>query len=200
MLAKIRNYIFTGLVVTLPLVISITVLGWIFIKLTNVVLRLLPPALSSKPGWTMAVRLVIPVALLVVLALVGIIAKIVFVRKLFGLGERLLIKIPLFNKVYIAVKQISQAFLDKDKTIFKRVVLVEYPRKGLYSIGFVTTRTRGEVQAKTKGEMLNVFVPTTPNPTSGVLIFARPSEVIELDMSVEDGLKLVVSGGAVTPP
>ena len=200
MLTKIRNYIFTGLLVTLPLIVTVTVLGWIFVKLTNVVLRWLPPVLSANPSWTLAVRLVIPIALLIILAIVGMIAKIVFVRKVFGFGERLLIKIPLFSKVYIAVKQISQAYLSKDKTMFKRVVLVEYPRKGLYSVGFVTTETKGEVQTKTKGEVLNVFIPTTPNPTSGVLIFAKPSEVVELDMTVEDGLKLVISGGAVTPP
>lgn len=200
MLAKIRNYIFTGLLVTLPLLVTVAVLSWIFVKLTNIVLRWLPPALSVHPGWTWAVRLIIPIALLIILAVVGIVAKIVFIRKLFGFGEKLLIKIPLFNKVYIAMKQISQAFLSTEKSVYKRVVLVEYPRKGIHSIGFVTARGKGEVQDKTKGEVLNIFVPTTPNPTSGVLIFVRETDIIELDMTVEEGLKMVISGGTVVPP
>lgn len=200
MIAKIRNYIFTGLLVVLPLILSITILWWIFIKITNIVFKLLPYALKTNPVWGIVVRLTIPLALLVVLALVGMIAKFVFIRKIFGLGENLLIKIPFFSKIYITVKQISQAFLATGKTIFRRVVLVEYPRKGIHSIGFVTSRAKNEIKSKTKGEMINIFVPTTPNPTSGILIVSPPDEVIELDMSVEDGMKFVISGGTVVPP
>lgn len=200
MIAKIRNYIFTGLLVVLPLIVSIAVLWWIFVKITNGVVQLLPHALKANPTWRIIIRLCIPIVLLALLALIGMIARIVFIRKIFGLGERLLIKIPLFNKIYITVKQISQAFLSPEKTIFNRVVLVEYPRKGLYSIGFVTSKAKGEVQAKTRDEVMNIFIPTTPNPTSGVLIFAAPHEVTKLDMNVEDGMKLVISGGAIVPP
>lgn len=199
MLAKLRNYIITGFLVLLPLVISIWLISWLFVTLTNIVLRWLPAGWGTHPLGKLGVRLIIPIGLLVLLALVGIITRVVFVRKVFSLGERLLVKIPLFNKIYITVKQISQAIVSSKKTLFKHVVLIEYPRKGLYSIGFVTSRTRGEVQAKTREDVVNVFVPTTPNPTSGMLVFARPKELIELDMSVEDGLKLLISGGAVTP-
>lgn len=192
MLVRIRNYIFTGLLVVLPLIVSITVLWWVFVKITNWAVRLFPYGLVT--------RISVPAALLVILALIGLVAKVVLIRKIFGLGERLLIKIPLFNKVYLTVKQISQAFLSPEKTMFRKVVLVEYPRKGLYSIGFVTSRSRGEVQTKTRDEVMNIFIPTTPNPTSGILIFAAPKEVIELDMSIEEGMKLVISGGTVVPP
>lgn len=200
MFAKIRIYILTGLLVTLPLIVSIAVLAWVFIGFTNLVLRWMPAVLTGKPYLTLMVRLIIPIALLSILALIGMIAKVVFVRQVFGIGERLLIRIPLFNKIYIAVKQISQAFLSTEKTIFKRVVLVEFPRKGVYSLGFITAKAKGEVQAKTRHEVVNIFIPTTPNPTSGYLIFAELHEVIELDMTVEDGLKMVISGGTVNPP
>lgn len=199
MIIKIRNYIFTGLLVVLPLVVSITITGWLFFKITNGVVRLLPYPLRGNASLVIIVRLVVPIALLVLLALIGMIAKIVFIRELFGIGEKLLIKIPLFNKIYLTVKQISQAFLVPESTMFKRVVLVEFPRPGIYSIGFVTGKSKGEVDTKIKGEVLHIFVPTTPNPTSGYLIFVSPNEVKELDMSIEDGMKLVISGGIVIP-
>lgn len=192
MITKIRNYIFAGLLVTLPLVVSITILWWVFVKITNWAVRLFP--------YGLIVRLSVPVVLLAFLALVGLIARIVFIRKAFGIGERLLIRIPLFNKIYLTAKQISQAFLSPEKTMFKRVVLVEFPRSGVYTVGFVTTVSKGTFDPKVKEELLHVFVPTTPNPTSGFLIFARQHEVRELDMSIEEGMKLVISGGIVTPP
>lgn len=191
MITKIRNYILTGLLVTLPLVVSITILWWVFVKVTNWAVRLLP--------YGLIIRLSVPIVLLAFLALVGLIAKVVFIRKVFGLGEKVLIRIPLFNKIYLTAKQISQAFLMPEKTMFKRVVLVEFPRPGVYTIGFVTGKSEGEIEPRIKEEMFHVFVPTTPNPTSGFLIFARPREVREIDMSVEDGMKLVISGGIVTP-
>lgn len=188
MITKIRNYILTGLFVTLPLIVSIAILWWIFVKVTNWAVRLFPYGLIT--------RLSVPIVLLVFLALVGLIARIVFVRKVFGLGEKLLIKIPLFNKIYLTAKQISQAFLVPEKTMFKRVALVEFPRPGIYSVGFITGKSKGDI---TKEEILHIFVPTTPNPTSGFLIFVRPHEVRELDMSIEEGMRLVISGGIVTP-
>lgn len=200
MIARIRNYILTGLLVILPLIISVALLWWLFVKVTDMVLGILPHALKTSPSMIIIVRLLIPIVLLVFLAFVGMIARLVFIRKVFGLGEKILIKIPLFNKVYLALKQISKAFLSSENTVFRRVVMIEYPRKGLYSIGFVTSKAKSEVQEKTRHEVLNVFIPTTPNPTSGVLVFADTRDVIELNMSVEEGLKLVISGGTVSPP
>ena len=200
MIARIRNYILTGLLVILPLIISVALLWWLFVKVTDMVLGILPHALKTSPSMIIIVRLLIPIVLLVFLAFIGMIARLVFIRKVFGLGEKILIKIPLFNKVYLALKQISKAFLSSENTVFRRVVMIEYPRKGLYSIGFVTSKAKSEVQEKTRHEVLNVFIPTTPNPTSGVLVFADTRDVIELNMSVEEGLKLVISGGTVSPP
>ena len=115
------------------------------------------------------------------------------------MSERLLQKIPLAPKIYFAVKQIIQAFSLQGKDIFKQAVLVEYPRKGSYAVGFITGKCQGEVQEKTIGNLVNVFVPTTPNPTSGMLIMIAEEEIIYLNMSVEEGLKLIISAGVVVP-
>jgi uncharacterized membrane protein len=119
---------------------------------------------------------------------------------LFHVGEKLLTKIPLFNTIYTTVKQISEIFLSPSKTPFNRVVLVEFPKKGMYTLGFITSTEKSEIHVKTKRDILNVFVPTTPNPTTGFLFFLDKSEIIELEMSVEEGMKLVISGGVVNPP
>jgi uncharacterized membrane protein len=108
-------------------------------------------------------------------------------------------RIPLANRIYNAVQQISTAFLGSTRSIFHTVVLLEYPRKGIYSLGFLTTEGTGEVQHKTADQVACVFVPTTPNPTSGMLVFVPKEDLIYLDMTTEDGLKLVVSGGVVAP-
>jgi len=198
-LAKIRNYIFTGFIVLLPIGLSAIITIWLFKLLTNWMLALMPSFILSHPLWKNLVRLSIPFVFLIILFIVGVFAKIVFIREIFSVGEKILVRIPLFNKIYISVKQLSEALIPSDKNLFKRVVLVSFPHKGSYALGFVTSRAKGEVQKKTREEVVNVFVPTTPNPTSGFLMFVPENDLIELDMSVEDGLKLVISGGVVTP-
>jgi uncharacterized membrane protein len=117
-----------------------------------------------------------------------------------SLSEEIIGRVPVLNRTYGFMKEISHTLLSGRKTMFQRVVLVEFPRQGLYSIGFVTSETAGEAQAKTKEPVINVFVPTTPNPTSGFLVLVPVEKVISLEMSVGDGMKMVVSGGAVMPP
>ena len=107
---------------------------------------------------------------------------------------------PFISSVYSLLKQVFETFFSNKKQSFNQVVLLEYPRKGLWVIGFVSAQTKGEVSKKVKDKMLNVFVPTTPNPTSGFLLFVPEKETIKLNMSVEDGLKFVISCGIVTPP
>ena len=114
--------------------------------------------------------------------------------------EQLLFKVPMIGKIYTIIKQLSFAFLGQGKGLFERVVLIEYPRKGIYSVGLVTAKGKGEIQAKIPQGVLSVFVPTTPNPTSGVYLLVPEDEAIALDMSVEEGLKVVISGGTITPP
>jgi uncharacterized membrane protein len=108
-------------------------------------------------------------------------------------------KVPLLNKIYGTIKQVNEAFTSSKKTSFKQVVMIEYPRKGTYSIGFITNETVSEAQDKTGENMVCVFIPTTPNPTSGFLVLAQKDEIIKLDMSVADAIKYVVSLGSLTP-
>ena len=114
-------------------------------------------------------------------------------------GERILSRMPIVRNLYSAMKQLFEAVFRRDKTSFQEVVLVEYPRKGIWVIGFVTGTTKGEVQQGTTDAVANVFVPTTPNPTSGFLLFVPRGDLRILTMSVEEGIKMVVSAGMITP-
>lgn len=114
------------------------------------------------------------------------------------MGEQFISRIPLVKNVYAAVKQIADAMLTSHTKNFRRVVLVEYPRKEIYTLAFVTGIAKGEIQNKTQKKVINLFVPTTPNPTSGFFLMVPESDVIDLDMSVEDAFKLLISGGMIS--
>ena len=114
--------------------------------------------------------------------------------------EHFLARIPLVRSLYAAIKQIMEAVLSTDAQSFRKVLLIEYPRKGVWSLAFLTSDNLGEVQAKTSSEVISVFIPTTPNPTSGFIIMVPKDDVIELDMAVEDGLKMIISLGVAVPP
>lgn len=206
MIAKLRNYFITGVVVILPAALTVLILRYFFIKINSLlldpILRLLGPYV---PGAGMIyfkylIKALILVAVVGGVVLIGMATRNILVKRSISFGERLLYRIPFVSKVYTAVREVTHAFLARDRRLFRRVALVEYPRKGVYSLGFVTSEGRGEVQAKTNQHVLNVFIPTTPNPTSGVLLMVPQQDVIDLDMSVEEGIKLVISGGGVTPP
>ncbi|MBU1148271.1 MAG: DUF502 domain-containing protein [Candidatus Omnitrophica bacterium] len=202
MLSRIRANFFTGLLIVVPLVLTFWVLYFIIDRLTfllspitNVLERLVPAAQNIE-AFT---NIMIFILLLVFLTLVGFAARIIVLRNIFGFGEKILYKVPMISVIYGTIKEIwSTLFINKN-TIFQRVVLIEYPRKGVYQLGFVVSGTKGEVQQKTKSTLLNIFVPTTPNPTSGVLVFVPQEETVSLDMSVAEAMKMVVSGGAIVP-
>ena len=137
------------------------------------------------------------ITLLIVLA-VGWFTTNFFGKRFLHLGETIVEKIPFVRRVYKGSKQVVQSIANADTSAFRKVVLLEFPRRGMLAIGFVTGSAHGEVQDLTKENVLNVFVPTMPNPTSGFLIFAPPEELTEVNMSIEDGIKYVVSGGIVT--
>ena len=120
-------------------------------------------------------------------------------RRLVAFWESLLARIPLVRTLYSAVKQIMEAVLATDAKSFRKVLLVEYPRKGVWSLAFMTSDDLGEVQDKTIANVISVFIPTTPNPTSGFVLMVPESDVIELDMAVEEGLKMIISMGVVVP-
>lgn len=193
LLKMLRRYLITGIVVIAPAVITAWVLWNLFAFIDRSAKALLGEAFADMPG----VGFIIFFAVII---LVGIFATNIIGRRMISFGERIMTRIPLANKIYKAVQQISTAFLGSNRSIFQKVVLIEYPRKGIYSLGFLTAEGEGEVQNKTAREVVCVFVPTTPNPTSGMLIFVPKEQIIHLDMTTEDGLKLVVSGGVVVPP
>ena len=137
------------------------------------------------------------ITLLIVLT-VGWFTTNFFGKRLIQLGEKIVGKIPFVRRIYKGSKQVVQSIAHADTRAFRKVVLIEFPRRGMLAIGFVTGEARGEVQENTREDVLNVFVPTMPNPTSGFLVFAPPEELTEINMTIEDGVKYVVSGGIVT--
>lgn len=193
LLVMLRRYLITGIVVIAPVAVTAWILWNLFDFIDGSAKALLGKAVADVPG----VGFVIFFAVII---LVGIFATNIIGRRMISFGERIMTRIPLANRIYKAVQQISTAFLGSNRSIFQKVVLIEYPRKGIYSLGFMTAKGEGEVQRKTARDVACVFVPTTPNPTSGMLVFVPQEQLIHLDMTSEDGLKLVVSGGVVVPP
>jgi uncharacterized membrane protein len=194
-------YFFNGIVLLLPIVVTAALIRFFVISLNNVVLEpLLKFFLPIAGGMRVyAAKTLIFLIVILAVAAIGWGAKIIVINRLFSLGERLLLKVPVMGRVYNAAKQIFSAFFGQGKTVFKQVVMVEYPRKGVYSIGFSTGVSKGEISEVLGEEGVNVFVPTTPNPTSGVFLVVPRKDVHFLNMGIEDGMKLVVSGGSVSP-
>lgn len=201
----IRDNFFAGLAFVLPVVLSIFLFYWALTKITGGVLRLLKkhwPDFAvgvAEPQAEIPVRIAILTAMIVATFLIGWLARSLLGRHLIKLGDMVLERIPLFNRIYVTLRQISRSVLSEQSDMFSAVVLIEFPRPGIHSLGFITSRTKGEIQDKTEGEVFTLFVPTSPNPTSGFMIVAREDEFVQLDMSVEEGMKMVISGGAVLP-
>jgi uncharacterized membrane protein len=198
--ARLRAYFFAGVLVTAPMGITIylawSVVSWI----DESVLPFIPAQYNPETYLPFSLPGIGLVVLLIFLTAIGAITAGMVGRMVVGYGERILSRMPVIRSVYSATKQIFETMLAKKSTAFREVVLVEFPRPGMWSIGFITGVTEGEVQELTDEEVLNVYIPTTPNPTSGYLCFVARSEVFPLSMSVEEGIKMVVSGGLVIPP
>jgi len=191
--AEIRRYFVGGVLVLLPTVVTVWLVWRIVAVVEGGVERLMGRInFTYHPGY----------GFLVVLAVVfgaGLVATNVIGRKIFRFFEKLVAKIPFISKVYLTAGQIRDAFQGRKHTLFQSVAVIEYPRPGLYTICFVTSTAEGEVQHKTKEEVVCVFIPTTPNPTSGFLIFVPQDGLVPLSMTVEEAMKLVISGGALVP-
>ncbi|HBX60691.1 hypothetical protein C9933_00485 [Methylophaga nitratireducenticrescens] len=193
-----RKYLIAGLLVWMPLGVTFLVVRAI-VGFLDKSLLLLPDAFQPDrllgfhiPG--------LGVLLAVALVLItGMIMANLLGRRLVAFWESLLARIPLVRTLYSAVKQIMEAVLATDAKSFRKVLLVEYPRKGVWSLAFMTSDDLGEVQDKTIANVISVFIPTTPNPTSGFVLMVPESDVIELDMAVEEGLKMIISMGVVVP-
>lgn len=199
MLGRLRAYFFAGILVTAPAAITFYV-AWLIIGfIDSRVTSLLPARYNPNEILPFSIPGLGLIILIVFLVMVGAFAAGFIGRMAVRMGENLLARMPVIRSVYGAVKQIFETVLATKSTAFRQVVLVEYPRRGIWAIGFVSGITEGEVQNLTEDELINVFLPTTPNPTSGFLLFVPRRDLVVLNMSVEEGIKMVVSGGIVTP-
>ena len=197
---RIRAYFFAGILVTAPIGISLWI-TWGIIKFFDAqVGRLIPPQYNPETYLPITLPGLGLVLTIIVLTLVGWLAAGLMGRWLVRLSGQVMASMPVVRNIYSAVKQIMETVLAQKSNAFRHVVLFEYPRKGIWSMGFVTGATSGEVQNVIDSEMINVFVPTTPNPTSGFLLFVPKKDVHYLSMSSEEGFKMLVSTGIVTPP
>ncbi|MEW6445492.1 MAG: DUF502 domain-containing protein [Pseudomonadota bacterium] len=196
--ATLRRYLVAGLLVWAPLLITWWVVATL-VGLMDQTLLLLPPDYRPDALLPFHVPGLGLILALVMLLLTGLIAANILGRKLVDLWESMLDRIPLVRSVYSAVKQLLHTFLSSNSRSFRKVLLVEYPSKGLWTLAFLAGDPVGEVQDKTAKMMLTVYVPTAPNPTSGYVIFVAADEVIELDMGVEDAMRMVISLGMVVP-
>jgi uncharacterized membrane protein len=197
---RIKNYFFTGVIVAAPVAITIYMSYHLVIWINDVTSRLIPQKWTIGNFVPYAVPGLGLLLLLVVLFLIGMLTTGYVGRFFVNLWEKIIRKMPIVSSIYSLIKQIFETFLSQKNRSFSEVVLVEYPRKGLWTIAFVSKRdTGGEVEEKTGKQKLSIYVPTTPNPTSGFLIFVDENDVIKLDMSVEEGIKYVISCGIVTP-
>lgn len=188
---NVRRSFFAGLLVVLPLALSFGILWWIFKHLTG----WLPFGYQTPLN-----RLLALAVLLGLIVCAGWMTRLILGRQLLSFAESVISRIPLLNSTYSFFKEVSHTLFGARRTEFSRVVLVNYPKQGTFALGFVTSEAKGEVQVKTRAEVINVFVPTTPNPTSGFLLMVPLDEVIPLEMTVAEGMKLVISGGSLIPP
>ncbi len=197
-MARMRRYLITGLLVWLPLGVTVLVVK-LLVDMMDQTLLLLPEAYRPEnllgfniPG------LGVVLSVLVVL-FTGVVMAHFFGQQLLAAWEAILNRIPLVRSIYASVKQLSETLLSTGGQSFRKVLLIEYPRRGLWTLAFQTGTTVGEAQAKTGEEVISVYVPTTPNPTSGFFIMVPRKDTVELDMSVDEGLKMIISMGVVVP-
>ena len=201
LLARLRGSFLTGLVVIAPVGLTIwlllTVIGWI----DGVVLPLVPHRMRPEQYIGINLRGVGVIFFLLFTIMVGWVAKGIIGRSLISFAEGVVDRMPVVRSVYSGIKQISETVFAQSERSFDKACLVQYPRRGIWAVGFISTTAKGEIseRAETGGPLISVFVPTTPNPTSGFLLFFPKEDVIELEMTVEDAAKLVISAGLVYP-
>ncbi len=208
LLARWRRNFLAGFAVLLPALITLAVVKWLFTTTASVTDVLLLPLkfilpqhhiyrLDGQYFWYWSLLALVLAVVLV--SVVGWLARYYVGKRMIAWFDTTMLRVPLLNKIYATIKQVNQAFTSGKKSSFKTVVLVEFPRPGMHSVGFITSEEHGEVQAKLGEKSLCVFIPLTPNPTSGFLLFLPEEKVTKLSMSVADGIKYVISLGAVSP-
>lgn len=203
MFKALRNAFFTGLVILLPLGVTIIVIQFLISKVgtptSDFIFWFIDPALRSQSWVAPLLDIGATIVVFLMITLLGAISSYFLGRLILSVTERIMSSVPFISTVYKTVKQIVETFSKQKKAVFQKCVLVEYPKSGTYALGFLTSTSKGEIQDKTKANVFNVFVPTTPNPTSGFLLMVPEDEIIDLEMSISDGMKLVISGGALIP-
>lgn len=199
MLNQLRRWFFSGILITAPLALTLYVTWSLITFIDDQVGGLLPAWLDPQnyagfplPGFGLVIAAI-------GFILIGALTAGILGRFLLSIFDSITNRLPVVRSLYGASKQVLETIMASQSDAFREVVLVEYPRRGIWAIGFVTGSTKGEVQSLSKEDLINVFVPTTPNPTSGFLLFFKRNEVFVLDMGVEEAVKMVVSGGIVTP-
>ena len=195
---NLKNYFLTGLLVILPIFITVYVILFL-IRGMDAILKFIPVKYLPDTYLPFHIPGLGLIFVVILVFAVGLLARNIVGRKIVHLGENIVERIPLVRILYAGVKQLLETIFLQKTDAFKRVALVEYPRRGTYVIGFITGESKGEVQDKTDKNMINVFIPTTPNPTSGFYMLVPDDELVVLDMSVEDAFKLIISGGIVSP-
>ncbi len=197
--ARLRQYFFTGIIVTAPITITIMVTLWLLKVIDSTVAGFIPPQYNPNhllPFQMPGLGLVVSAVFFVV---VGWFARNYFGSLIIKWSEYIVVRMPVVNTIYNTVKQVFETTMGANSQAFREVVLFEYPRKDCWTVGFVTGTTKGEIQSLTNSEVVNVYIPTTPNPTSGFLLFIPKKDLIYVSMTPEDAIKLIVSGGIITP-
>ncbi len=197
-MSELRHYLIAGLLVWLPILVTVLIIKFL-VDLMDTTLLLLPSAIQPETLLGFRIPGLGVVLSGVVLLSTGMVVTNLLGRNMVSLWERLLMRIPLVRPIYSATKQLSETLLSGSGKSFRKVVLVEYPRPGLWTLAFLTGAGVGEVIEKTGRDLVNIFVPTTPNPTSGFFLMVPSKDLIELNMSVDAGIKLILSAGAVGP-
>lgn len=198
LLRRLRRYLMSGLLIWLPIIATVLVVRFI-VRLMDQLLLLLPRDLRPEALFGVHVPGLGVVLAVIVLLLTGLLVTNFIGRTLVGLWDEVLARIPFIRAIYGGVKSFSETLLSNKGNSFKKVLLIQYPRAGMWSVGFQTNADLPEISARTGAEQVCVFVPTTPNPTSGFIVMLPRAEVIELDMTVDAAMKMVVTLGVVMP-
>ena len=194
---SLQRYFLSGLLVFLPVAITLWFLGWV-IELLDSVLDILPTRLHPNSYLPFPIPRLGAVVTLFLILFLGVLTRGVATRRFLAAWEKVLIQIPVFRGVYTAVQKLVQTFLGQSQAN-RQVVMIEYTRKGVYAVGFAMGRAWHELEKKNEAPLVNVFIPTTPNPTSGFYLLVPANDVAPLDISMEEALKLITSGGLITP-
>jgi len=203
--ARWRASLFTGVLIVLPGVITLAVVKWFFGTISSVtdsLLFFLPTTITHENAGAGTIHwywslLALTVAV-TILSLIGGMTRYYFGKRMIAWADNAMLRVPVLNKIYGTIKQVDEAFTSGKKSSFKTVVLVEYPREGIYSVGFITSDQENPIHRATNEKIVCVFIPTTPIPTGGFLILVPVEKITKLDISVADGFKYIISLGAIS--